>query len=68
MANHITNLQNQVDNLTSRVNLADDSLQEFRAYLASPKFASDGELQGYISIQDVELRLTNIWRELHGIN
>lgn len=70
MANHIQNLQTQVDQLTTQVNLADDSLQAFRAYLASPKFTGDGagELQGYISIQDVEHRLSEIWRELHGLN
>lgn len=68
MANHIHNLQEKVDELTTRINLADDSLQAFRAYLASPKFAANGELQGYISIQDVEQRLGDIWRELHGIN
>ncbi len=68
MANHIQNLQNTVDELTTRINLADDSLQAFRAYLASPKFTGESELQGYISIQDVEQRLGDIWRELQGIN
>lgn len=60
--------QVEIDTLTTRINLADDSLQRFRAYLASPKFTGESELQGYISIQDVERRLSDIWRELHGIN
>jgi len=68
MANQITAMQTQVDELTTRINLADDSLQSFRAYLSSPKFTGDSELQGYISIQDVEHHLAAIWRELHGLN
>lgn len=61
-------LQAEVDELTSRINLADDTLQAFRAYLASPKFTGASELQGYIAIEDVERHLGDIWRELHGIN
>jgi hypothetical protein len=61
-------LQAEVDELTSRINLADDTLQAFRAYLASPKFTGPSELQGYIAIEDVERHLGDIWRELHGIN
>lgn len=61
-------LQAQVDELTSRINLADDSLQAFRAHLASPKFTGPSELQGYIAITDVERYLSDIWRELQGIN
>lgn len=64
----ISTMQSQVDDLTSRINLADDSLQAFRAYLASPKFTGASDLQGYISIEDVEHHLGEIWRELHGIN
>lgn len=61
-------LQEKLDELNSRINLADDSLQAFRAHLSSPKFSDGGELQGYISVADVERYLGDIWRELHGIN
>jgi hypothetical protein len=61
-------LQAEVDELTTRINLADDSLQAFRAILAGPKYTGESALQGYISIQDVERHLGDIWRELHGLN
>lgn len=72
----VSSKQDQIDALTSRINLADDSLQAFRAYLASPKFTGGSDLGGcgasdlggYIAIEDVEARLGEIWRELHGIN
>lgn len=64
----VSSKQDQIDALTSRINLADDSLQAFRAYLASPKFTGASDLAGYVSIEDVEARLADIWRELHGIN
>ena len=64
----VNNKQAEIDILTSRINLADDSLQAFRAYLASPKFTGSSDLQGYIAIEDVERHLSDIWRELHGIN
>ena len=64
----VSSKQDQIDALTSRINLADDSLQAFRAYLASPKFTGASDLTGYIAIEDVEARLGDIWRELHGLN
>lgn len=66
--NSKADLQAEVDSLTTRINLADDSLQAFRAILSSPKYTGESELQGYISIQDVERHLGDIWRELHGLN
>lgn len=68
MATTVNKLQEEIDTLNTRINLADDSLQLFRAHLQSPKFSDAGELQGYISVADVERFLGDIWRELHGIN
>lgn len=68
MANHIQNLQNTVNEQGTRIAAADDAIQSLRGYLASPKFTGESELQGYVSIKDVESRLMDIWRELHGLN
>lgn len=64
----VNQLQETIDTLNTRINLADDSLQLFRAHLTTSKFSDEGELQGYISVSDVERYLADIWRELHGIN
>ena len=59
--NYIKQMQADNTSLTKQLETKDEMIREFMAHLESAKFTAPGELQGYISTQDVKNYLDAIW-------
>jgi hypothetical protein len=59
--NYIKQMQADNASLTKQLETKDEMIKSFIAHLETPKFTAPGELQGYISTQDVKNYLDAIW-------
>ena len=51
--NYIKKLQLDVEAANDEIVRLNDIISELRSYVQSSKFTADGDLQGYVSVQDV---------------
>lgn len=69
MANYIASLQQQANDLQTRIDAAAAELAEFRAHLLGPKFqaaAADPDRRDWIATADVLARLAHLRDALQG--
>lgn len=57
--NYIKKLQLEVENKQERINELEEIIFQLKRYVNLPKFHCEGELQGYVHIKDVLLRLND---------
>jgi hypothetical protein len=56
--NYIKRLQEENQEKQTRIQELEDKIVEVMRYINSDKFKAEGELQGYVNIKDIALRLT----------
>ena len=56
--NYIKRLQEENQEKQNRIQELVDKIAEVMRYVNSDKFKAEGELQGYVNIKDIALRLT----------
>ena len=59
--NYIVQLKQDNAMFAKRLAAIEQGIMDLRAYLQSSKFASPGELQGYVNVDDVDKRLVEIF-------
>jgi len=60
MARHITNLQDQLQQLRAEKDSVSETIFELKIYLQSDKFNCGDDLDGYVNINDVLNRLKGL--------
>lgn len=55
--NYIKQLQQDILDKDQKIRELEEQIADLRAYMLSDKFQAEGDLQGYVNIKDVLLRI-----------
>lgn len=57
--NYIKKLQQENEEKQEKIQELEDKIHELKMYLLSDKFSAEGDLQNYVNVRDIFLRLEN---------
>jgi hypothetical protein len=57
--NYIKRLEIENEEKQNRIQELEDRIHQLKVYLDNDKFKGEGDLQGYVNIRDIFLRLQN---------